>query len=320
MNDKRNREVADQIIRSRIIKDHRQVDTGKWAIPEDSHLLRTPSAFRDDVIALFADQSCKGDRMPASKTHDYLRFRPSEVSIWLGFHESYKSTFLNELAAYWAVSGIGVAIASLEMPAPILLHKTVMQVLAKTDPGVPRIDDALEVLSEKLTIYDVTGRVPPNHLISVMRYCALELGVRHFVLDNLTMILSVDNERAAEHQAFVANCVTVARTTGLHIHLVAHSNKPAGGDESKMPGPYDARGTGSAPDMADNVMVCFRNKVKEDKIDQGKADDDTYKEPDFILRVAKQRHWGYRGYINYWLDRRVLRFHQYGTDEVTAML
>ena len=320
MTDPRSREIADKIVASRIIKDQRKVDTGKWAIPEDTHLLRTPAAFRDDVVALFADPSCKGDPMPASKTHQLLRFRPSEVSIWLGYHESYKSTFLNELATSWALQGIGVAVASLEMPAPILLQKTITQACARPDPNVDLIDRAIERLSESLTIYDVVGRVALNHLISVMRYCAIDLGVRHFILDNLTMVLSVDNDKAAEHQAFVANCVTVARTTGLHIHLVAHSNKPAGGDESKMPGPYDARGTGSAPDMADNVLVCFRNKVKEDKIDQERADDETYKESDFILRVAKQRHWAFRGYINYWLNRKCLRFLQYGTEDAESML
>src|SRR6266446_463646 len=113
-----------------MVRDPASVPVEQWALPEDTHLLKSPASFRDQVVEQFGDASCKGDPMPASKTHRLLRFRPAETTIWVGYHEAYKTTFLNELAGYWACSRIGVAIASLEMPAPVLLKKTVQQVLA----------------------------------------------------------------------------------------------------------------------------------------------------------------------------------------------
>jgi twinkle protein len=311
------REVTAQIqeAQRKILLPAKQVDVGKWGMPEDSHLLRTPVTFRDDVVALFRDNSCKGDKMPAEKTVNLMQFRPGEVTMWIGYKESYKSTFLNEVAAYWACKGIGVALSSLEMPAPILLQKTVKQALADATPSVSDIELALEVLSEKLTVYDVTGRVPPRHLLAIMRYCALELQVQHFILDNLTMILSASNDRAEETQSFVADCTTIARTTGMHIHLVAHCAKPENGDEGRVPTGYNVRGTGTAPDMVDNLIVCWRNKPKELKIDADKADEDVRRQPDFILVVDKQRHWDYRGSIKYWINRSLLRFMPGGFEE-----
>jgi twinkle protein len=162
--------------------------------------------------------------------------------------------------------------------------------------------------------------VPPRHLLAIMRYCAVELECRHFILDNLTMILSADNDKAADHQSFVADCMTIAKTTGLHIHLVAHCHKPENGDESRIPTGYNARGTGTAPDMVDNILVVWRNKPKEFKISEDRADDDVRKQPDVKVMVDKQRHWDFRGALNYWIDRGIMRFMEYGHVESAPFL
>ena len=310
------KEVAVQVTAARrIIRDASKVDVNKWGVPDDSHLLKSPAIFRDEVHALFADRTCKGDKMPASKAENLLQFRPGEVTLWVGYKESYKSTFLNELATYWACNRIPVCVASLEMPAAILLQRTVLQAAAKETPSKAEIDLALEVLAESLTLYDVTGRLTPRHLCAVMHYSAVELGCRHFLLDNLTMVLSVDNERAAEHQQFIADCCTIARTTGCHVHLVAHCTKPEGGDEGRMPSGYNVRGTGTAPDMVDNIVIVWRNKPKESKLEGDRASEEVRKEPDVIINVDKQRHWDYRGMLKFWIDRKRLRFMQYGSEE-----
>ena len=319
-NDKDLRRVADEVAAARIVKPALSVDVSKWGEPKDTHLLRSPAAFRDDVVALFADPGCKGEPMPYAKTDQLLRFREGEVTIWGGYHESYKSTLCNELLTAWAARGVQVAAASLEMPAPALLHKTVMQAAANDRPSVARIDEILERLSDAMTIYDIVGRVPLRNMLAVMLYSAVELGVRHFLLDNLTAILSVDNDQAGTHQRFVSEVCTIARATGMHIHMVAHCNKPERGDESRKPRGYDLRGTGSAPDLADNVCMVWRNKPKEAKIDEGRDDDETRKEPDVVVVVDKQRNWDFRGLLNFWLDKRCLRFKQYGNEDPVPFL
>jgi twinkle protein len=319
---KRLRDLANEIAakHSKIIRDARSVDVGKYAIPEDSHLLRSPMAFVDDVLAEFADTEPKGDTMPAGKTHELMRFRPGEVSLWVGYKESYKTTFISEMVTRWSCVGVKCAVSSLEMAAAVLLAKQVRQALARATPSPSQVLRALEAMSESLTIYDVTGRVAPRHLISIMRYCALELGVRHFVLDNLTMILSADNDRAAEHQAFVGDAMTVAKTTGMHIHLVAHCYKPEGGDENRIPSGYNARGTGTAPDMVDNILVVWRNKKKEDARDAEKITDEQREQPDMLVKVDKQRHARYRGRLNFWFAGDTLRFNPSGIEDPEPFL
>jgi twinkle protein len=318
--DPRSREFADKIIQARMVRDFREVKVKDWAIPEDSHLLRTPAAFRDDVVGQFADKTPKGDALPAAKTHNLLRFRSHEVSVWIGYNRSFKSVFINEIMSAWACARVPVCLASFEMPAVRLVRLAVQQVLADSDPDVNDIDRAIERLADAMTIYDIMGRVPPMHLIAVMRYCAVELGIRHFLVDNLTNLLPAGNDHTDKHQAFLNDCLMIARTTGMHIHLVGHCAKPERGDVGIMPNRYSLRGSGSVVDGADNVLICWRNQPKEDKIEADKADDFTYKEPDFMLKADKQKFGAFEGIFNYWIDRRCLRFQEYGTSVVDAMI
>ena len=319
--DARLREVADQVVKSRgIIRNPGEVDVKKWAIPEDAHLLRSPAAFRDDVLELFADSKCKGDKMPATKSHELLQFRPHECTVWFGYHESFKSVYLNELTTFWATQGVRCALASFEMPAAKLCALSVRQALARPDPDVDRIDYALERLSEGLTIYDVMGRVKWQHMLSIIRYCAIELEVRHFVVDNLTALLPAGNDHTDLHQAFWSGCQAISRETGIHVHAVAHATKPDKGDESRMPSGYNIRGTGAVPDLAENLICVFRNKQKEDRIAAERADQETREAPDVIVKVDKQKFWDFRGQLRYWIDRRALRFNQYGNMDPEPML
>jgi hypothetical protein len=59
--------------------------------------------------------------------------------------------------------------------------------------------------------------------------------------------------------------------------------------------------------------LIWRNKGKEAKMDgPGPIDDSIRRLPDLQVRVDKQRTWDYRGTLNYWINRRTLRFLEYG--------
>jgi twinkle protein len=47
----------------------------------------------------------------------------------------------------------------------------------------------------------------------------------------------------------------------VHIHIVHHIRKLE--SEEKIPGKYDIKGTGTLTDRVDNVMLVWRNKMKE---------------------------------------------------------
>jgi twinkle protein len=302
-----------------LIADPTKVPAEQWAIPEDTRLLRTPKHFRDQIIGQFNDPECKGEKMPAAKTHGLLQFREHEVTVWFGYKGSFKSVFINELLTYWACRGIVVCLASFEMPAFKLAALAVRQALALELPSAEEIDRAIERLSESMVIYDVMGKVPPKHMLAVLRYCAIELGCRHFLIDNLTTLLPVGNDHSDLHQQFMSGVLAIARETGVHVHVVAHTAKPEKGDVSKIPNGYSIRGTGAVPDMVENLVGVWRNTPKEDKLDDpdigSDKRDELRKQPDLVLLVDKQKFWDYRGALNFWIDRRLLRFREGGYSE-----
>jgi len=291
-----------------------EVAVEEWEIPPDRHQLKSPIAFRDQVKAEFRNPECNGAKLPANKTHGLMQFREHEVTVWYGYKKSYKSVFLNELFTHWACVGIPVALASFEMPAFKLAALAVRQATALQTPGDDDIDRAIERLAEAMVIYDVMGKVQPRHMLAIMRYCAIALGCRQFLLDNLTTLLPVGNDNFDLHQQFVSGVLSVARATGMHIHVVAHCAKPKDGDVSKPPSSYNIRGTGAVPDMVDNLIGIWRNIPKEDKLDDDRTAqakrDELYIEPDLLMLVDNQKFWGFRGNFKYWIDRRLLRFRE----------
>ena len=58
-----------------------------------------------------------------------------------------------------------------------------------------------------------------------------------------------------------------AATYGVHVHLVAHSKKPDKMGESKIPRRYDVMGSSYISNLAFNVIVVWRNRGKQDKLE-----------------------------------------------------
>jgi len=303
--DERLRALADQIAETRIIRDARKVDVAKYADFPDAHLLRSPEAFRDDIIELFESPGCRGDLAPWPRFKEKLQFRPHETTAWVGYSASFKTTLLMELMTSLACRKIRVAIASLEMPAKITLVQAIRQASAIPSPSVGTIDYALAVLAKGMVIYDVTGSVKPRMLIAVMNYCALELGIKHFMLDNLSAFLSVDNDKSGMTQQFIGDAISVARTTGMHVHMVAHCKKPEHSDESRIPNRHDLIGTSMVTNLVDNVNIIWRDRNKEEDPGAGSG------RGDIVVKVDKQKHWGFEGMIPMWRHAQVARF----TDE-----
>ena len=77
----------------------------------------------------------------------------------------------------------------------------------------------------------------------------------------------------------------------------------------------DVKGTGAITDMADNVLVCWRNKRKESKRNDrpdGAAEDTMRaggdQDDDARIYVNKQRHDGSEGVIKLWFDSGSLQY------------
>ena len=55
--------------------------------PHDKDKIVAPKAYRDETIALLSGEAMvTGATLPWPKTFDHIRFRPGEVSLWMGIN------------------------------------------------------------------------------------------------------------------------------------------------------------------------------------------------------------------------------------------
>lgn len=225
------------------------------------------------------------------KFDSVMRFRPAETTMWIGSNGHGKTQALAQFTARWALQKHHCVMLSLEMKPARQVARLARIVCAKTHPTHSEIATAMEALEEFYTIANVTGRIEPQLALAILLYSVKELRAEHVVIDNLTMLLSVDNESSSVVQSFIGNVVRMTAQFGCHTHLVAHIRKLS--EKGKVPSRDDARGTGSAADQVDNVIAVWRNEAKEDERAEGQSNLLQFS-PDAIFNIDKQRETGER--------------------------
>lgn len=247
--------------------------------------------------------------MPWGKTHRLIQYRKAEVTIYGGENGTGKSIVTGQVGLSLCAQDEKVAIASFEMKPDITLERMGAQWTKQRidDPAAfsstyefDRLMDLYEQFRDwtdgKLWLYDKQGTVHWRHVCAVARYCAKELGITQFILDNLMKCVAGEDDYNGQ-KAFIDELCSIARDTGMHIHVVHHVKKPDA--EGKKPTKYSLKGTGAISDQADNVILVWRDKVKERA--KGAERDLLATKPDTLLIVDKQRNGkGWEGNIGLW--------------------
>lgn len=254
--------------------------------------------------------------MPWRKTHAQVQFRPGEVTVWGGANGQGKSLVTGQVMLSLCSQDEKVCIASFEMKPIKTLERMARQWSGYNvnDPAFQGDRDAqkqfidlYEQFSEwtdgKLWLYDQQGTASAKQVCAVVRYCAKEKGITHFVVDSLMKCVSGEDDYNGQ-KSFVDELTAIARDHNIHIHLVHHVKKPA--DENHKPGKYDFKGTGAITDQVDNVIAVWRNKAKEKNREAGKLVSD--QEPDALLICDKQRNGEWEGQIGLWFDRNSMQY------------
>jgi twinkle protein len=96
----------------------------------------------------------------------------------------------------------------------------------------------------------------------------------------------------------------VAKETKMHIHLVHHIRK--GGESNRIAEKKDIKGSGVITDLADNVILIARNRMKEKETEQNGIADNSL--PDTFLITAKQRNGDWEGTLGLWFDKKSQQF------------
>lgn len=284
----------------------------------EGELIHSPS-FWIDQIADRIGQGDKpyGDKLPWKKTHELVRFRAGELTIWGGMSGHRKSMILGWVLSNFALNYEStVAIASLEMKPEETILRMIRQ-CAGCSPSIELAGEFLRWADERIAIYDELDKVKWTRIIGFIYFCAKELNTRHIVIDSLTKCGIASRDGDAEKE-FIDRLQWAAKTLGVHIHLVAHVRKPNQAGEEYVPTKFDIRGASEMTDLADNLMICWKNKKREsilDRREQFGPESLDVKELEYLdnscdqkLIIAKQRHGSFEGTFNLYFDRKSLQF------------
>lgn len=245
--------------------------------------------------------------MFSTKLRGDMQFRPGEVTCWSGYSKHKKSIFTGQLALDLCVQKQRVLMASFEMYPADTLGRMARQALAGEHPSNASLERFSKWTDSRLWLLNHVGRFNPSQLIAVLRYFSEELKGTHAFIDSMMMVVGSE-EKMDEQKQFATDLIRLAQETGLHIHLITHCRKPAGGDESKPPTKYDVRGTSSITDQAHNIITVWANKAKKSKLDQDPNDIEALAQPDALVTVEGQRASGWEGRVKLWFDSASMRF------------
>jgi twinkle protein len=272
----------------------------------DPEELKPITAYRGAILHEFypAPDTPRGLATPWSKVGDRLRFRPGEMTIWTGFSGHGKSLVLNHVVAAGLQRGERFCVASMEMLPSRTSQRLIKQLTGLKEPTVGYIHHCLDLLAEKIWLFDLLGTAKVERMLEVFAYAVRRYQVGHFVVDSLAKCGLAEDDYNGQ-KALVERLVDFVHQHNVHVHLVSHSRK--GVDERTPPGKMDVKGTGAITDLADNVITVWRNKPKEEQRARAEADGQIFEgenaeKPDAALMVSKQRHGGWEGEIWLWFD------------------
>jgi len=269
--------------------------------PPEAAKVKPASSYQQTIIdSFYGDNPDPGCFLPWHKTHNHIKLRKGELSIWAGVNGHGKSMLLNQVCLSLMAQSERVCIASLEMKPMATLRRMVRQFVGVDEPTPEYIRHFSDWTIDRLWLYDQIGSIKTDRMIAVVRYCIQELNITHFVIDSL-MKCGIGQDDYNKQKYFVDELSTLAKDTDAHIHLVNHSRK--GERESNVMSKFDIKGAGEITDMADNVFIVWKNKFKEAALNANDIDPKTEKKPDAMLICDKQRNGEWEGKVSLWYNR-----------------
>jgi twinkle protein len=246
-----------------------------------------------------------------------FRFRPAEQTIWGGYAGGGKTTLLLQHLTYCMfVLGEKVAIASLEEPAAKVVITIITQALGFfPEVGSVAYNKAFDVINDWLIIYNDLGITSLDEVLEFFEYAAKKDGVKHCVLDSLMCTdIDIDGDKAAVNQM----CKKVIQSTnrvGAHYHIVAHCVKADDESWDTLPTMSSIKGVQEITARAHNVIIVWRNKVKENSIEGLRAKNQLseiqrkeIEQPDTVIKVCKNRNGKKLGQIRTWFNMANSRY------------
>ncbi len=239
-----------------------------------------------------------------------LYFRDGEVTLWTGVSGNGKSTFLAYLSTCLSAAGLITFHASMEMRAETTLRKTGTAFwgeagVAKNEITPDQFTSWLMEFGDKFCFADRVGYIEADELFQMMDFSFRRFGATHFMIDSLMRVAGLEENAPAQGE-FMNRLANFAKSTGTHVHLVAHPRKIAPGQRA---GTSDIKGSSLIGNNADNIVGIARNQEKWDLEKDGETDPETLRSMhDAEITVEKQRESGWTGTFFLDFDPRRLTY------------
>ena len=255
--------------------------------------------YRESLLDMIENPpQLSGAKLPWGKTHFNLRFRSGEITIWAGINGHGKSQLLGMASIGWVAQGEKVLNMSFEMKPLSTLYRMLVQVAMNAKPSKTIADQFLDFLTADYYIFDHQGNAKPEMVFAAIRYAASK-GIKHVIVDSLMICVKGTDDYNGQKD-FINEASQLAKQHNVHVHIVHHIRKQE--NEQKLPNKFDLQGSGSITDLADQVLIVYRNKQKERLLIEKPEDPELDSMPDAILSCDKNRHGEWEGRINLWFN------------------
>ena len=271
------------------------IEWEKWLKPDDHTRIIPAEALgeRGKASILLGDEAEQGLTLPWESTKGKVIIKDGKLVVWAGWSRHGKTQLLKQLMLHGIAGGERPLIASMEEEVLELWKDMAWIACREKSPRVKELDAFVSFVGGKLWLYDQQGQIDPKRMQAVIRYAACELKITQVVVDSL-MMLALDRDDYEAQARFVGELKSVAKDTGVTVHLVAHMRKRDGKGGDEQPGTlHDISGGHEIGSKADYVFIVWRDVHRKDT-----------NTPPAILKVEKQR-----GRIN-WLGTLGLHFHE----------
>lgn len=269
------------------------------------HLLRSPTDFLEALKASFLPSQNATAVLPWGATHGRVGFNKGELTIWAGQNGAGKSLVLGQCCLDWIEQGERVVLGSFEMAPVQVLKRMARQASGSRHPSDGWLEQFIRWLAHerRFLFIDHKGTLNPKRALAEVRYGIAEEGATHTVIDNLGKVVRGAEDYDAQKD-FANDLWTIASDTGTHIHLAHHIRK--GDDANRVPDKFSVLGSGSLSDIADQVILVWKNAKKVEDRNTGIQVDE--EKPDGMLIVAKSRNNEWEGRIGLWHNADSLAF------------
>jgi len=231
------------------------------------------------------------DTAPFDPAGEKFRMYPGGVTIWSGYPGTGKTTLLRQLACHLLHRKRGVFIASLEERPDDALMRIMQTAAGSMTPSEHAMQWFLDAYADRLRFWGMIGLAKTEQILGAMNASA-KIGIRHTIIDSLTC-LDVGASDWDGQRGLANHLASLARATGMHVHLVAHPRKP----NAKQEGPdlSDVAGSSDLSRLADNVVFVRRFGDEPQRFEDAAP---------MLVTVRKQRHGtGMCGDIQGWFHR-----------------